>query len=69
MSLTDCEISLILSWSETFVISSATGQTKFAIIDTKLYVPIVILSTKDNATILQQLKSGFKRKISWNKYQ
>ena len=26
------------------------------------------LSTKDNAKLLQQLKSGFKRVISWNKY-
>ena len=35
----------------------------------KLYVPVVTLSTQDNANILQQLKSGFKRTINWNKYQ
>ena len=33
------------------------------------YVPVVTLSTQDNAKLLQQLKSGFKRTISWNKYQ
>ena len=38
------------------------------ITDTKLYVPGVTLST-DNAKLLQQLKSGFKRTINWNKYE
>ena len=41
----------------------------FSINDTKLYVPVVTLSTQDNAKLLEQLKSGFKRKINWNKYQ
>ena len=27
-----------------------------------------LLSTQDNAKLLLQLKSGFKRTISWNKY-
>ena len=40
----------------------------FSISDTKLYVPVVTLSTQDNAQLLQRLKSGFKRVISWNKY-
>ena len=42
---------------------------KFKMKDTKLYVPVVTLSTQDNAKLLQQLKSGFKRTINWNKYQ
>ena len=29
---------------------------------------MVTLSTQDNAKLLQQLKSGFKRVINWNKY-
>ena len=33
-----------------------------------MYVPVVTLSTKYNAKLLQQLKSGFKRSINWNKY-
>ena len=37
--------------------------------ETKLYVPVVTLSTKDNEKLLQQLKSGFKKTISWNKYE
>ena len=39
------------------------------ITETKLYVPVVTLSTQDNAKLLQQLKSGFKRTINWNKYE
>ena len=46
----------------------AAEATKFEITDTKSYVPVVTLSTQDNAKLLQQLKSGFKRRINWNKY-
>ena len=35
----------------------------------KLYVPEVTLSTKDDNNFLEQLKSGFKRTIKWNKYR
>ena len=49
--------------------SSANGATKFEITDTKLHVPIVTLSTQDNAKLLQKLKEGFKKSISWKKYQ
>ena len=47
-----------------WVISSATGATKFAITDTKLYVPVVTLSTQNNIKLLKQLESGFKRVIN-----
>ena len=67
--LINCEISLILTWSGDCVISPATGATKFKITDTKIYVPVVTLSTQGNEKLLQQLKSGFKRTINWNKYQ
>ena len=45
------------------------SKKKFAKTDTKLYVPVVTLLTQDNAILLQQLKSGFKRTINWSKYQ
>ena len=70
MSLTNCEIILILTWSTNCVIipSNVVNQNgTFEITDTKLYVPVVTLSTKDNSRKLQQLKSGFKRVICWNK--
>ena len=69
LPLINCEIYLILAWSEGCVISSATRETNFKIADTKLYVSVVTLLTQDNAKLLQQLKSGFKRIINWNKYQ
>ena len=68
MPLIICEVSLILTWSSTCVITNSTGEGKFEITDTKLYVPVVTLSTQDNAKLLQQLKSGFKRVVNWNKY-
>ena len=68
MSLINREISLILTWFEDCVISSSTGNTKFKITDTKLYVLVVTLSTRDNAKLPEQLKSGLKGTIKWNKY-
>ena len=68
MPLSNCEVSLILIWSSTCVITNSTGEGAFEITDTKLYVPAVTLSTQDNAKLLQQLKSGFKRVVNWNKY-
>ena len=47
----------------------ANQGATFSITDTKLYVPVVTLSTQENAKLLEQLKSGFKRTINWNKYQ
>ena len=63
----NCEVNLILTWSENYVVSSATGKTKFPITDTKLFVPIVNLSTVDNVKLLKQLQSGFERTFNWNK--
>ena len=48
--LINCEINLILT--EDCVLSSTTGETKFKITDTKIYVPVVTLSVQDNAKLL-----------------
>ena len=42
---------------------------EFQITDTKLYVPVVTLSKENDIKLLEQLKSGFKRTIKWNKYR
>ena len=49
----------------------ADSPTKgtFQITDTKLYVPVVTLSTENNKKLLEQLKSGFKRTVKWTKYR
>ena len=41
----------------------------FKITDCKLYVPVVILSVEIDNKLLEQLKTGFKRTIKWNKYR
>ena len=76
MPFINCEINLILTWSVTrfiiIIILDApfdVQETAFTITDTKLYVTVVTLATQDNAKLLQQLKSDFKRTINLNKYQ
>ena len=62
-----------MTWSTNCVIvytdvanqGAAFGITKTKL---KLYVTVVTLSTQDDAKVLQQLKSDFKRIINWNKY-
>ena len=69
--LINCEVELILNWSANCVIiyTNVNNQVPtFTITETNLYVPIVTLSTQDNEKLLPQLKSGFKRKINWDKY-
>ena len=71
MPLINCEVNLILTWSKKCVTVStdvANQNARFAITDTKLYIPVITLSQQDNANLLQQLKSGFKEVINWNKY-
>ena len=66
MRLINCEVELILTWSAgCFIIDTdVTNQVPtFTITETNLYVPAVTLSTQDNAKLLQQLKSGFKRRM------
>ena len=70
MTLINCVISLELKWSRKCIIVGGTvnnQNTSFQIDDTKLYVPLVTLSTQENITLLKQLESGFKRTINWNK--
>ena len=64
ISLINCEINLILTWSEKCVLSNDTKATTFVITDTNLFTPVVTLSTQDNAKLLQQLKSSFSRTIN-----
>ena len=89
MPLINCDINLILTWSEKCVLTSKVtidavpaqeGNPATAAVDnptnatfkkedTKSYVPVVTLSTKNVTNFLEQLKSGFKRTIKWNKYR
>ena len=46
---------------------NAQKNATFKIADTRLYGPVVTLSTENYNTFLEQLKSGLKRTIKWNK--
>ena len=69
MPLINCKVNLILTWSKDCAITNSTGVGQFKITQTKLYVSVVTLSTQDNAKLLQQLKSGFRKTINWNNYE
>ena len=66
--LINCKIHLELNWSKDCVMSTIADKT-FKTTSTKLYVPIVTLSSKDYSKIIKLLEKGFKRPIYWNKYQ
>ena len=83
--LIKCEIEFGLTWSKNYIISEIsrtrdvgggnpvqrtliTGAT-FQINSTKLYVPVVTLSTNHKIKFLENLKQEFRRTISWNKYR
>ena len=71
MPLINCEMNLQLQWSEKCILVTVTAANQvpvFEITDTKLYLPIVTLSTQDNVKLLRQIESGFKRTLNWNKY-
>ena len=72
MPLVNCKIDLELTWHKDCMISSANtaaGQVvSFMITNTKLYVPVVTLSTEDNTNLTKQLNGGFKRSIYWNQF-
>ena len=81
--LINCEVELILTWSKNCVLADMTARpgqgdnpiivapsgAKFEIIDTKLYVPVATFSKEKVTKLLEQLKTGFKGTIKWNKYR
>ena len=51
------------------IYADVDGQVPtFTVTEANLYVPVVTLSTQDNSKLLPQVKNGFKRIITWNKY-
>ena len=79
MPLINCKICLKLNWNNNVVMYGADTydggendndrEATFQIKSTKLYVPVVTLSTKDNENLTKQLDEGFKRSVYWNEYQ
>ena len=79
MPLINCKILLELNWNNNCVMhggdtyvggdNNINRETTFQITSTKLYVPVVTLSTEDNKNLIKQLNEGFKRSVHWNEYQ
>ena len=73
--LINCEVELILTWTKNCALADMTAANnpptglEFQITDTKLYVPVVTLSKENDKKLLEQLISGFKRIVKWNKYR
>ena len=81
--LINCEDKLNLTWSKNCVLVAmaerdaendnptivAPTELEFKITNTKLYVPVVTLSKRNDIKLLEQLKAGFKKTIKWNKYR
>ena len=65
----NCKVYLELNWIEDCILSSAGNSARFEITDAKLPVPIVTLSTKDSANLINQLNERFKRSVYWNSYK
>ena len=65
--LINCKVELSLTWDPNCVLSDLVGNLTFTITDAKRHVPIVALSTEDNAKLSKLLTEGFKRPIYWNK--
>ena len=63
MPLINCEISLPLKQSRKCILAGTANNQNpsFKIKDTKLYVPVVTLSTQENIRFLKQLESGFEQ--------
>ena len=79
MSIINWKINLEVAWNNNYVMHGGdtyagsdnvnNRETTFQITSTKLYVPIVTLSTKDNVNLIKQLNEGFKRSVYWNEYK
>ena len=76
MRLINSKVELELRWTKHCVLSvagadNANGSNDdnniiFTIKDTKLYVPVVTLSTRDNQKLSKHLSKGFERSVNWN---
>ena len=80
ISLINCKVELKLKWTKFCVLSAAgidnvindninVNNIIFTIKDTKLYVPVVTLSARDNQKLSKLLSKGFERSVYWNQYK
>ena len=72
------QVELKLKWIKYCVLSAGgadninninSNSIIFTIEDTKLYVPVVTLSARDNKKLSKLLNKGFERSVYWNEYK
>ena len=68
MPLIDCKIHLELNWKKDCAMSTI-ADAALKIANTKLFVLIFTLSSKDNVKLVKLLEEGSKRAVYWNEYQ
>ena len=77
MPLINCKVKLKLKSTNYYVLSASgvdndenkNDKITFTIKETKLYIPAVTLSARDNQKLLKRLSKGFERSVYWNKYK
>ena len=80
MPLFNCGVELKLRWTKYCVLSVAGTENNineddnvnniiFTIKDTKLYVPVITLSVRDNQKLSKLLSKGFERSAYWNEHK
>ena len=69
MPLINCKAEILLAWYTNCVTIIGNGTaTTLAATDTKLYVPVIILKTEENAKLSKLLNEVFKGSVYWNHY-
>ena len=60
----------MLTWSKAYFLIAciADQEATFTINDTKLYIPVITLSTQDNEKLLEQFESVFRKTTNLNIY-
>ena len=77
MPIINCKVELRLKWKKYCVLSAAGADDNdtnsnniiFIMNGTKLYIPVLNLSARDNQKLLERLSKGFERSVYWNEYK
>ena len=83
MPLINFKVELKLEWTKYCVLSAAgkgidngnddddnnSNNIIFTIKDTKLYIPVVTFSARENQKLSKLLSKGFERSVYWSEYK
>ena len=77
MPLVNCKVELKLKWTKYCILIAAgadnvdanSNNVIFTIKDTKIYVPVITSSGKDNQKLSKLLSKGFDGSVYWNEFK